>query len=435
MYVRNAWGLAAVLSVAVLLCALGCARVSDPLAQAQTRKIVTSKSEISTGFGYIQQVAWSPDSKYFAVTQATRTKMTIEVYDAITNKIVKSLQPKISSSYTGDRDIIMAGDVSFSPDGRYLAGGYGVITLWDTQTWQPVRDILGPFARGMNVASGVRSIAFSPDSRSLAILYPSVIWPESIRVNGFEEVVAFARKRKIDKSITDEAAIMVFDVETTNRNFFVKEKQTASDGERFSRLYSGGISYSPDGKFIIANHVGSIRHDLLTKEDDRSKHFTHLIFLDAKTGKLAGEISDVHVMEISASTFSHDGNIVATGTNTGAKKSSRNTFTDQWTFNNNADPIRVWDAVSGKKLLELGPIRGAVRRFAFSPDDKVLVSCQTDISENETVWLWDLTSGQLIERISTPRHGTDFSSCALSPDGRTLAMPVMGKIYLIHIKQ
>lgn len=85
--------------------------------------------------------------------------------------------------------------------------------------------------------------------------------------------------------------------------------------------------------------------------------------------------------------------------------------------------------------MELGPLRGGPRSLAFSPDDRVLISCQADIMEKETIWLWDLTSGQLIERVRTPRSGSEFRSCALSPNGRTLAMTVMDKIYLVHIKQ
>ncbi len=401
--------------------------------QAQPQKIVTNKSVISTGFRYMRSVAWSPDSKLFAVTQTTGLTASIVVYDAATQKIVKSLEPPKCGPYSGENEA-HGGDVSFSPDGRYLAGGIGIITLWDTKTWQPVRDILGPFERGSYAAGPVESIAFSPDSKSLAILYSSVLWPESMRVDGREAIFAVARIRKTDKSISNSRAIMAFDVETTNRVFLVKEEKAIDSVNKISRMFTGGVSYSHDGKYILSADCGGVRHDFLTKDDDPSKKYTRILFFDAKTGMIVNEIQDIHVMNVTSSALSHNGKFIATGTDTGAKRSTRNQFSDKWYSNNNTDPIRIWDVASGKKLQELGPIRGSVRSFAFSPDDRVLVSCQTDISENETIWLWDLASGQLIERVSTPRSGHDFHACALSPDGRIIAMPVADKIYLVNIK-
>lgn len=433
-------GLVSVLVSACLFANLVCAQANDSLGplnghKVQQRKIVTEKSEISTDFGFMGQVTWSPDSKNFAVVQATKQSISIVVYDAKTKKVIHNLAPKKCGAYSGDHEALLEGDISFSPDGRYLAGGVGIITLWDTITWQPVRDILGPFARGSNTAGAVRSLTFSPDSKSLAILYKSVLWPESLRVDGLTGAAAIMKKRATDKSITDEAAVMVFDVETSERKFFVKEERATDSVNRFARMFSGNISYSQDGKYIIISSVGVIPHKHLTKEDDPTRRFTFLEFRDSSTGQILRKISDVHTMGINVSRFSPNGKFVATGTDTGSQRSTLNVFTNQWFVNINADPIRVWDVASGEKLMELGPLRGAVKMLAFSPDDKVLVSCQTDLKEKETIWIWDLSSGQLIERVSTPRSGHQFFSCALSPDGRTIAMPVQDKIYLVHIKQ
>ena len=97
--------------------------------------------------------------------------------------------------------------------------------------------------------------------------------------------------------------------------------------------------------------------------------------------------------------------------------------------------VRLWDIASGNKVKEFGPLRGAVVALMFTPDNRVLISCQTDLANKETIWLWDIESGQLIERVSTPKSGSNFFSCAISPDGHTIAMPVEDKIYLVNIQQ
>jgi len=411
-----------------------------PAAKAAPRKIVTNKSVISTNFGFVKDVAWSPDNKYFAVAQTTRMNASIVVYDAKTQKIVRSMEPRKCGPYAGDHEFITGGKVAFSPDGRYLAGGFGIITLWETKTWQPVRDVLGPFSRGANAAGPVQSIAFSPDSMAIAILYSSVIWPESVYVGGRDETLARLRQRKIDKSpdpFTHEAALMVFDVETATRRYYFKQEHATDKINRFGHMFSGGISYSPDGKYILTNHWGGMRHDFLTKDDDPSKYDIRLAFRDAKSGKSLKEISDVHAMRITASTFSHNGKLIATGTTTGSKENTRNLLAGPWVWfkNHNEDPIRIWDAATGAKLMELGPLRGSPKSLAFSPDDRVLVSCQTDIKENENIWLWDLTSGQLIERVAIPKSWNNTYSCAISPDGRTIAMTDDNRIIIVSIKQ
>jgi len=228
---------------------------------------------------------------------------------------------------------------------------------------------------------------------------------------------------------------MVFNVETASRTVLVKVTYATDRVNRISRLFSGNIAFSRDGNYIIVNSYGIMRNDFATQDDNPLNRYTRVTFLDAKTGDEVKEIRNVHVMEITASALSHDGRFVVTGTSTTRKGSGQNSVSKQWFTIDNTDPIRIWDSASGKNIMELGPIRGAVRKFAFSPNDKVLISCQTDYFEKETIWLWDLTTGQLIERVSTPKSGGEFHSCALSPDGRIIAIPVMDKIYLINIKQ
>ena len=407
-------------------------QIGDPIiagerkmgSQIALKKIITNKLVIPTDFDEVHHVAWSPDSKYFAATVNTKTNFLVVVYNSKTYEIVKKLDVKKSGYYTGEEEQVYKGDVTFSPDGRYLAGGVGIVTLWDTKTWEPVKDILGPFSRGSNAAGAVNSISFSPDSQSLAIFYDSVVWPETVRVDDLKSALEIAK----NKSVKHLASIMVFDVVTTHRLFAIKDiERTAELGGKFT----ANLAYTTNGKYLLSARVEN--HKLNAGE--HYKYYTFLEFRNPQTGEIMKEISNVHIMRIETLAASFDSKYIATGTTTTDKEAIFNESTKQWDTINNQDPIRIWNVESGEKVMELGPLRGAVRALAFSPNNKVLVSCQTDKTSKETIWLWDVASGQLIERVNTPNSDSNFNSLAISPDGHIIAMPVDNKIYLISVQQ
>jgi WD40 repeat protein len=146
-------------------------------------------------------------------------------------------------------------------------------------------------------------------------------------------------------------------------------------------------------------------------------------------------MSGLHVMQITAQSLSPNGKLVATGTETLNKDSALNPYSKEWDVIDNKDPVRVWDVVGGNLVREFGPLRGAVKALAFNPDGSLLLSCQTDLEKKETLWLWDVASGDLVERISTPRSGHEFFGCAISPNGQSIAMPVRDQIYLVNLQQ
>jgi len=80
----------------------------------------------------------------------------VEIGDTATGALVASLVPP------GGENIAVT-PLSFSPDGRWLAGGSesGRIVVWDTATWD--------VARSWSAVQGGRvdSLAFTPDSRSV----------------------------------------------------------------------------------------------------------------------------------------------------------------------------------------------------------------------------------------------------------------------------
>jgi RNA polymerase sigma factor (sigma-70 family) len=83
--------------------------------------------------------------------------------------------------------------------------------------------------------------------------------------------------------------------------------------------------------------------------------------------------------------------------------------------------VWVWDALSGKRVLDLETNAGIVRTVCFSHDGKRLAGV------GGKVWLWDARTGAVrgtIDRGVTP--GNRFEALAFSPDDRLLAGTAAG---------
>ena len=111
--------------------------------------------------------AISPDGKYIA------TGGSIIAHVAISSVEKKRIIRKFAVNY----GIVTA--VAFSPDGRYLATGRGFmphashnesVNIWDAESGRLIRNLPGP-AGPKRIENDVKSVAFSPDSRYLAVGY------------------------------------------------------------------------------------------------------------------------------------------------------------------------------------------------------------------------------------------------------------------------
>lgn len=75
---------------------------------------------------------------------------------------------------------------------------------------------------------------------------------------------------------------------------------------------------------------------------------------------------------------------------------------------------RVWDAGSGRCLIELRGHSRAVRSVAFSPDGKLIVTG----SSYGTARVWDASSGRSLFELRG--HSQAVRSVAFSPDGKLI---------------
>jgi WD40 repeat protein len=359
---------------------------------SQSETPVKSKTVITHVDGmYVP--AWSPDGKYIAVGWQG---LNVNVWDVTTHQLVRTLGIKRRG---GD-----FGWVAYSPDGRYLAAGQSVITVWDAKTGEWVRDIVGPFIDTTRLQPrGIRSLAFSPDSKTLAAAY----------------LGASERGGRVLSSI----ALYQSDTGKTLYSF-------EPDG-----LLQTKILFTSDGKYLVDG-----RYEILREQDSEGKpigaqeYKTYVDIWDAATGKPVRSISPVHVMGPTTLALSADGKLIATATSTGTKESTLNRITNKWQNIDNQDPIRIWDFASGHLVKELVGVKSTVRSMAFSPNGQYLISCQWD-RDDRTIWVWDVASGNVVDKIETSKHAGTPMGCVFSPDGSHLAAVGGRELILIEFRK
>jgi RNA polymerase sigma factor (sigma-70 family) len=98
--------------------------------------------------------------------------------------------------------------------------------------------------------------------------------------------------------------------------------------------------------------------------------------------------------------------------------------------NTGDDGVRLWDADSGKQLLQFGREADSRGGLAFSNDGKLLAGTCRDGS----IALWDAETGREVRRLAghgvPPSRDTRVSSLAFSPDDRSLASGARGSLFL-----
>ncbi|MFE5586400.1 protein kinase [Kitasatospora sp. NPDC056531] len=260
--------------------------------------------------------------------------------------------------------------VAFSPDGKTLAtGSISSLQLWDVATGKNI-------ATGDPVDAFFVSVAFSPDGKTVALgggllqLW-DVATGKNIATLGPADhsvwTVAFSPDGKTLATTMGDHTVWLWDAAT--------RKNTAILTGHTNRVY--GVAFSPDGK------------TLATGSWDKTARLW-----DVVTGKSIATLTG-HTGLVYAVEFSPDGKTLAAAS---------------------GDAARLWDVATEKNTAILTGHTYTFYAVAFSPDGKTLATGMNDY----TARLWDVVTGKSIATL-TGHTASSIFAVAFSPDGKTLA--------------
>jgi WD40 repeat protein len=255
----------------------------------------------SFGDGIVRSVAFSPDGAVLAAAEGDPAASigTIQLYEGASGLPLRTLEGHESAVW----------GLTFSPDGRYLASVSRDHTakVWD---WRS-----GAIVHSLDFPNEVVAVAFSPDSRILA-------------VGGVDELPG---------TPLQDAAIWTYAVDTWEPVLKLAEYWNIPD-----------IAFSPDGSRIVGG--GTSRNARVWRTSDGAEEF--ILYHPGQVGGLA---------------VSPDGSTVAAAL-CEASEGSQCTRGAVW----------IWSLASGKRLESLSEFTTGVGEVAYSADGSLLFAAASD---------------------------------------------------------
>ncbi len=361
----------------------------------------------------VKCLAFSLDGKTLFTGSADKS---IVAWDTSTGKKIQT--------FTGHSDELIC--LRISPDGNQMASSSWdkSIRIWDVKSSQALKIINDPY-------SVTHSISYSPDGALLASggsdshiklrnsLSGEEIASLSLQAPGIEAIVYSADDKTI-ASCGSSGSINVWNL---------------SSGQELRTLYGhtgwvSSLALSSDNAFLVSGsndktvklwdlknakevrtlsgHEDAVNTVAISPDNEiiaSGSKDKSIKLWNLKSGKLIKSFP-LQEKEISKIVFSPDGKFLATS----------------------ADCIKIWNALTGKELRQIGKDGKHFQAFgtiAFSPDGRTIAteghpqSGANYSSYNYTIRLWDAHTGQPLNVMSG--HTDHIASLAFSPDGKTLA--------------
>jgi WD40 repeat protein len=349
---------------------------------------------------------------------------------------------------------------AFSSDGWWIVSGSAqALRVWDIATG--LRHYVFD-----NILKHVRSVAFSPDSRSVVFIdgtYFVRVWDTSTSTNQARTIwsdyahivhaVASLPTLQVIVGDRERPAVQVWEIPVQAED---AEQHRPAVGHTNTVL---SIACSPDGQYIVS---GSIDHTIrvwdITTGAQRhvmSGHraiVTHVAFSPNGEWIVSASVDHTlrvwdtttgahhHTMEghadmVLAAAFSPDGQFIVSGSNDrtvrlwdattghpGHVMRGHNDCVYAVAFSQDGrlvasgsedKTVRLWDAATGTQHRVMLGHTDAVRTVAFSPDGQFVVSG----SDDKTARVWDTTTGAQLRSVDHPSwvHTVEFQ-----PDSRSI---------------
>ncbi|MEG3436060.1 NB-ARC domain-containing protein [Pannus brasiliensis CCIBt3594] len=262
-------------------------------------------------------------------------------------------------------------DVTFSPDGQFLAAGdtAGEVHLWRIDNGEQLLAVSADLSWNWAVAIGPdgRFLATGGDDRVVKLwdIRSATCWRELRGHAGTINDLAFHPEGKLLASGALDGTIRLWPIESLDGEPMIL---TGHQG----RVWS--LAFSPDGNRLVS-----------ASEDKTLKLW------DVRAGKLCREWNGYGAW-LKTVAFSPDGETIACGSFDGSIEILRGEKRHRWKAHANA-----------------------VTSIAFSPDGSCLVSSSYD----QSVKLWDVASRECLRAFT--EHSNRVWSVAFSPDGKSIA--------------
>lgn len=262
-----------------------------------------------------------------------------------------SPKPRLVRVFEHDGEI---NAIAWSPDGAKIAAGgllHNALMIWDARTGALLRSLNREFG-------GVSAVAWGRDGKMVAA------------------------GRKFTEAARGHFAIHIWDGETGRVLQSLLGPSPLGRGD--NDVFTGALSFSPDGALIAAGHRGSV-----------SVH-------EATSGRLVS-VCRGHIATGKAVAFSPDGKQIATS---GEYERS---------------PLQIFDAHSGTKVRSMTGDPESPFAAAFRPDGKEIATAAFGRS---VVTVWNVLDGRPSRLLAG--HAKPVYSVAYSADGRLMASAAPG---------
>jgi eukaryotic-like serine/threonine-protein kinase len=347
----------------------------------------------------------------------------VRIFDIATKQEVASHQMQetvnaLAAPVTGDQqgsrvpNEVVADHVAISANGKAVAAAFanGTVKSWKVATWEDSTIIRhnGP----------IRSLALSPDTRTLAIADANSIRFGDCAKEG--KSATFPWTKDISTLVfSPNGNLLMGSSGGTHLGFWiVAEKRELEPLQAAHTSRVGCSAFSPNGQMLATGSWD-----------------TTIKVWDFASRRLLGTLLG-HRSFVNAVAFSPDGRTLVSGSSDGTVKLWDVDTWSQVTLKGHTNEVVSLAFSPDGKILASGSADGTVKLWsaerrqspdvmqghtdwvftlAFSPDDQTLATAGFD----GTIRMWDWRTGAVITQ--TPVQANDFFTVAFSPDGKMLA--------------